>query len=118
MATTSSSSAPPCVTSGLAAGSTPASAPSQLTAAAISASVVSRHCDAEAGGSANDAVREGGEDCSAGREAREDCGVVLQSEEVVVEEVDGAATSTDLMGWQVRITVTTKTLKGFKDFIS
>ncbi|XP_071528847.1 uncharacterized protein [Panulirus ornatus] len=99
VASTTTTSVTP-VASGMATITTSVSAPSQLTASAISASVVSRHTDAGAGDSAKDPVREVGEN-SAVREAREDSSVLMQSEEVVVEEVDGAATSTDLMGWQV-----------------
>ncbi|XP_071528857.1 uncharacterized protein [Panulirus ornatus] len=98
VASTTTTSVTP-VASGMATITTSVSAPSQLTASAISASVVSRHTDAGAGDSAKDPVREVGEN-SAVREAREDSSVLMQSEEVVVEEVDGAATSTDLMGWQ------------------
>ncbi|KAG7162178.1 SH3 domain-binding protein 5-like [Homarus americanus] len=92
--------------------STTASLPTTIAqTTATTSSVVMTHFVDGARGSAVSAARQAeensimvmdtAEDSSLVRETPKDSSLVMEAGDVVVEEVDGAATSTDLTGWQV-----------------
>ncbi|XP_069948266.1 platelet binding protein GspB isoform X4 [Cherax quadricarinatus] len=84
-----------------AAATAASAAATAAAAAAATAAYVMTQCDSQAGGSAVSGTCTAEENCSTAREGGQDRSLVMDAGDVLAEDVDEAATCTDLSGWQV-----------------